>query len=133
MSFEVLSQTEFWVGVRSLISEADCGVEREQVLGVRVVERQLCVQILALALIPELEFCKPPFPCKIRIKIPYQDVLDNVYKIPSSGFGILEYSRCLINVRFLIFLMSLNKNIHTQVRESWNGGKSQLLKWDSYL
>lgn len=41
-----------------------------------VVERQRCVQILALVLTPGLKFSKSQFPYKIRTKISCQDVLE---------------------------------------------------------
>lgn len=63
----------------------------------------------------------------------FRNKQDTIYNISSRESGTLEYSRCLINVRFLIFLRRVSKDAHIQAMESWNGGKNQLskLKWGS--
>lgn len=61
---------------RNLTHEAELWSGKSVGFEVGVVERQLCVQILALVLILGLKFSTSQFPYKIRIKVSCQDVLE---------------------------------------------------------
>lgn len=75
-SLAALSQAEFWVEGGNLTHEAELWSGKGIGFGVGVVERQPCVQILALVLILGLKFSKSQFPYEIRIKVSCQDVLE---------------------------------------------------------